>query len=156
MAILNNAILQERERFIHVLFIRALTHFVIMNVRLFSDTTWLTRFRYVAGWALMSLLLAVGSIGFNHALADDDVDWRQLHQDVQQGRIKSLSEILDALAKDWIGEVIDVDIEREDGRLIYEIELLGPQGQRAEFEIDAATGEILEIEGRNLRDMERR
>ncbi|HLV76952.1 MAG TPA: PepSY domain-containing protein [Marinobacter sp.] len=90
------------------------------------------------------------------ALADDDVDWRQLHDGVQQGRIKPLSEILDILHRDWIGEVSGVDIGREDGRLIYEIDLLGPQGQRVEFEIDAATGDILEIEGRNLRDMERR
>lgn len=127
-----------------------------MIARLFFDMTLFARFRYFAGCAVASLLLTVGVVGSDSALADDDVDWRQLHQDVQQGRIKSLSEILDALAKDWIGEVIDVDIEREDGRLIYEIELLGPRGQRAEFEIDAATGEILEIEGRNLRDMERR
>ncbi|MFB2706626.1 MULTISPECIES: PepSY domain-containing protein [Marinobacter] len=89
-------------------------------------------------------------------LADDDVSWRQLHQDVQRGSVRPLSEILDILAEDWIGEVIDVEIEREDGRLIYEIELLGPQGQRVEFEVDAATGEVLEIEGRNLRGMERR
>ena len=75
---------------------------------------------------------------------------------MEAGRIKPLSEILDSLARDWVGDVIDVDIEKDDGEIIYEIELLGPQGQVGEFEVNARTGEVLEIEGRNIRGMERR
>ncbi|MDX1551133.1 MAG: PepSY domain-containing protein [Marinobacter sp.] len=90
-----------------------------------------------------------------HAVADDDEDWHRLHKEVQAGRIKPLSEILDTLSKDWIGDVIDVELDTEDGRRIYEIELLGPQGQVVEFEVDAATGEIMEMEGRNIRGMRR-
>lgn len=105
---------------------------------------------------LACLMVAVLAVSLRVAHADDDDDWRSLHRQVEAGRIKPLSEILDALAKDWRGDVIDVDIEDDDDEIIYEIELLGPQGQVVEFEIDARTGEILEIEGRDLRSMQRR
>ncbi len=88
-------------------------------------------------------------------MADDDDDWRQLHDEVQAGRIKPLSEILDNLARNYIGQVIDVDIDDDDGERVYEIELLGPQGQVVEFEVDAVTGELIGIEGRNINGMTR-
>jgi uncharacterized membrane protein YkoI len=99
-------------------------------------------------------MVAALTLSLRVAQADDD-DWRSLHRQVEAGQIKPLSEILDALARDWRGDVIDVDIEDDDDKIIYEIELLGPRGQVVEFEIDARTGDILEIEGRDLRDMQR-
>ena len=105
---------------------------------------------------LLLTLFAVGVLPFAQvACADDDDEWRRLHHEVQAGRIKPLSEILDSLARDWRGDVIDVDIEKDDGEIVYEIELLGPEGQVVEFEINARTGEVLEIEGRNIQGMKR-
>ncbi|WP_370231376.1 PepSY domain-containing protein [Marinobacter nauticus] len=105
---------------------------------------------------LMLTLFAVSALPFAQvACADDDDEWRRLHHEVEAGRIKPLSEILDSLARDWRGDVIDVDIEKDDGEILYEIELLGPEGQVVEFEINARTGEVLEIEGRNIQGMKR-
>ncbi len=101
----------------------------------------------------IALALLTGNI--SHALADDDDDWRRLHQEVEAGRILPLSQILDTLAKDWNGQVIDVDLEDDDGRRLYEIELLGPQGQVVEFEVDAVNGELIGIEGSNINGMRR-
>lgn len=44
------------------------------------------------------------------------------------------------------GKVIEAELEREDGKLIWEIELVNSENQVYEFEIDAMDGRILEKE----------
>jgi uncharacterized membrane protein YkoI len=44
------------------------------------------------------------------------------------------------------GEVQETELEREDGVLVYEIEILTADGVEMEVEINADSGEILEIE----------
>ena len=44
------------------------------------------------------------------------------------------------------GEVQEVELERENGMQIYEIEILSADGIEMEVEIAAATGDVLEIE----------
>lgn len=104
--------------------------------------------------SFLALLVVVLLLAPQPAVADDD--WRKLHKEVQAGRIKPLSDILDSLAKDWVGQVVDVDYEQKRDRQIYEIELLGSEGQVVEFEIDAATGELIGIEGSNINAMKRK
>ena len=98
-------------------------------------------------------VIALCLVGTVPAFADED--WRKLHEEVQAGRIKPLGDILDGLLRDWDGQVIDVEFEQEDGRRLYEIELLGSEGQVVEFEIDATTGELIGIEGNDINGMKR-
>ena len=45
------------------------------------------------------------------------------------------------------GEVQETELEREDGKMIYEIEIIAAaDGKEMEIEIDADTGEVLEVE----------
>jgi len=64
----------------------------------------------------------------------------------EAGEVLPLSDILAAARAARPGRIIELDLEREDGRWIYELELISPDGRLYEMEIDAATGEILEIE----------
>jgi uncharacterized membrane protein YkoI len=44
------------------------------------------------------------------------------------------------------GEIIETELEREQGRYVYEVEILDSAGQVWEVKLDARTGELLEIE----------
>lgn len=44
------------------------------------------------------------------------------------------------------GEIIEVELDREDGRLIYEVDILTSTGRLRQVEIDARTGEVLDVE----------
>lgn len=105
---------------------------------------------------LLLLLIAL-AIGASSAAVHADDDWLDLHREVEAGRILALPGVLNRLEADYIGigQVVEVEFERDDGRAIYEIEMIGPDGQIVEFEVDAETGELMSIEGSNIRGMTR-
>jgi uncharacterized membrane protein YkoI len=90
-------------------------------------------------------LLLVLSLIAAPAFADrDDQDLARLAREA--GEILPLSNILEAAMAEHAGRVIEVDLEREDGRWVYELELVSPDGRLYEMEIDAASGKILKVE----------
>ncbi|CEP37950.1 MULTISPECIES: PepSY domain-containing protein [unclassified Halomonas] len=102
--------------------------------------------RNVTGLALM-LLLVGSAVGDQH--------WESLHGEVRRGEVVPLDSILDWLEDHYIGEVLEVEVEREGGYVEYEIKLLGPQGQVVEFEFDGHNGQLMSIEGVRINDMRR-
>ncbi len=76
----------------------------------------------------------------------DDVGPEVAKRLVSEGRIRPLTEIVEAVRKQKPGELIEVELELEDGVYVYDIKLLGPSGRVQEVEADAATGKILKIE----------
>ena len=55
-----------------------------------------------------------------------------------------LRSVLERLEREQPGQVLDVELEREDGRWVYEIKLLQPNGQRVKLTLDARSTELLE------------
>ena len=100
------------------------------------------------------LVLLLALAGPLPASADDD--WQDLHDRVNRGELVPMTAILDWLETHFAGQVLEVELEREEGRLVYEVEMLGPRGQRVEFEFDGASGELIGIEGVGIDDMRRR
>lgn len=70
---------------------------------------------------------------------------------VQAGEVLPLRTLLQRMQRDHPGEVLEVELEREDGRWVYEIRLLRPDGRLLELEFDAATAELLRREERPRR-----
>lgn len=61
---------------------------------------------------------------------------------VQRGEILSLSAILERVRGKLPGEIAGVEIEREDGRWLYEFRVVDSQGRLFEVYVDARTGAI--------------
>lgn len=76
--------------------------------------------------------------------ADESLSAQEIRQLSQQGQIKPLLQILQQHT--FEGTLLDVELEREHGRLIYELEFLNAQGEVWEYELDAATGLLLSRE----------
>lgn len=79
------------------------------------------------------------------ALADEGGHDRA-RRALQAGEIRPLSDIFAAAEAARPGRVIALELEREDGRWIYELELVTSEGRLYEMEIDGATATVLELE----------
>lgn len=62
------------------------------------------------------------------------------------GSIMPLEEVFRQIARDYPGRIIEIELEEEDGLLVYELELVDDGGVVREIEIDARTGALLRRE----------
>lgn len=76
----------------------------------------------------------------------DDIDHERALELLREGRIRPLSEVVEAVRREIPGELLKVELELEDGVYVYELKILRPEGRVQEIEADAATGKILDIE----------
>jgi len=103
--------------------------------------------------AALVLGLSLG-LGAYVAHADDD-DHEQALAALRSGEIVSLREMLGEVERRFIGQVLQVELEkqREGGRhfWIYEIKLIDPNGNVSKLEFDAKTKEVLKMKGQARR-----
>ncbi|PRY64423.1 hypothetical protein B0H98_10583 [Vreelandella songnenensis] len=109
--------------------------------------------RRFIGAGLLALAVSLGTGISAGALGDQH--WEALHAEVRRGDVVPLETILDWLEAHYIGEVLEVEVERENGYVEYEIKLLGPQNQVVEFEFDGQSGQLMSIEGVRINEMRR-
>ncbi len=64
---------------------------------------------------------------------------------IQEASI-SMNQAIEIALAEVPGKVVEAELEREDGAVIWEIEVVDSQNQMFEFEIDASSGDILEKE----------
>lgn len=76
------------------------------------------------------------------ALADNDHD--RARAAVQSGKVLPLKSVLERLEREHPGQVLEVELEQEDGRWVYEIKLLQDGGRLVKLELDAASGAVLQ------------
>lgn len=95
-------------------------------------------------WALWGTALVAPSAA---ASGHDDHD--RARQAVQAGQVLPLPAVLERLQREVPGQVLEVELEQERDRWIYEIKLLTPAGQLTKVKLDARTAEVLRIKSRD-------
>jgi hypothetical protein len=75
------------------------------------------------------------------AMADEDSHDRA-RRALQAGEIVPLDEVLAVLAQRGVGQVLEVELEHEGGRWIYEVETLSPDGVITKHLVDAKTKQM--------------
>jgi hypothetical protein len=97
--------------------------------------------RLTAMTSAWSCLLLVPAVWWASAMGDEDqLRARQLRD---QGAILPLERIVAKAEAHHPGRVLDVELETEHGRPIYELQILDDRGVVSELRLDAATGELL-------------
>ncbi len=80
----------------------------------------------------------------------DDVNDAREHYEAREalrlGQVRPLDQIIAVVRKEIAGDIIEIEFERNDGRYVYELEIIDPSGRVIEVEVDAKTAEILERE----------
>ena len=90
--------------------------------------------------------LVVGTISFSAFGDDNDFNAQQIRQMVSQGKILPLETILKINKPLVAGTLLDLSVESEHGKIVYELEFLRQNGDVVELVIDAKTGKLLDQE----------
>ncbi|WP_233022275.1 PepSY domain-containing protein [Rhodopseudomonas boonkerdii] len=109
----------------------------------------ITRNGILIGTVLGALI--AGSVTMPSAIAKDDKSDCKRAQDcalqaLRSGEIRPLNDVL-AIARDKLpGEIIKIELDRDDGIWVYEIKVLTESGKRREIEINAQTLAVIKID----------
>lgn len=82
------------------------------------------------------------------AWASGSRDHERARAAVEAGQVLPLPTLLERLRRTHPGQVLELELEREDGRWIYEIKLLQANGQLLKLDVDAATAQVLQVKRR--------
>lgn len=115
-----------------------------------------------AGTALLTMLpsvlaaMCLSALGLSAAWAGDERDHERARSAVQAGEVLPLPTLLEKLRRTHPGQVLELELERDDGRWIYEVKLLQANGQLLKLELDAGTGQVLKIKRKQDRSKDRK
>jgi hypothetical protein len=100
---------------------------------------------------VLALLLLTG-LALSGAWASDKHDHEKARAAVEAGQVLPLPTLLERLRRTHPGQVLELELERDDGRWIYEVKLLQANGQLLKLEVDAATAQVLQVKRRAARE----
>ncbi|MGQ0729647.1 PepSY domain-containing protein [Acidovorax sp.] len=112
--------------------------------------------RHVRCMCLAACVLWAAALAVPSAWASGKEDHDRARQAVQAGQVLPLPVVLDRLQREVPGQVLEVELEQERERWIYEIKLLTPAGQLTKVKLDARTAEVLRVRSRESREDQQR
>ncbi len=98
-----------------------------------------TMFRTLCTFCTALALLSTPITGITGGERDHD----RARQALKAGEVMPLVTILERVARQHPGQVMAVELERNDGAWIYELRVLEPGGGLIKLKVDARTGAIL-------------
>ncbi len=112
-----------------------------------------TRLRRTAWLLAAALALAAAAAP---AGAHGRSDHERAREAVRSGEAMPLDALLVRVGAAYPGRVLELELEREHGRWVYEIRVLQADGRLLRLDVDAATAEVLRVRDRGRRGGERR
>lgn len=100
-------------------------------------------------WALL-LLLALHPLTPVAGPAGERLSAQDAMTARREGRVLSLEALLRDVAARMPGELLEAELDHEDGRLVYELRWLLSDGRIVELELDARTGQWRKLKGPRL------
>lgn len=91
---------------------------------------------------LLLLALALGLAA--PALSDSDSE--RARQALERGEIRPLDAVLAAARAAVPGDVVALDLKRDDGHWLYKLRILGSDGRRRDVKIDATSLKVLDVD----------
>lgn len=82
--------------------------------------------------------------------AKDERDHDRARAALQAGEVMPLQNLLEQVQRSHPGEVLEVELEHEDGRWVYELKLLRTGGRLVRLDVDAKTARVLRVRHRPL------
>lgn len=95
---------------------------------------------------LISIGLAVLLARAPAAADDDDITHDRARELMLQERIAPFETLRRQILQRFPGRIIDVELNDDDGLLVYEFTVLTAQGRVLEVKVDARTGALIEVE----------
>jgi uncharacterized membrane protein YkoI len=101
--------------------------------------------------ALLALAagLAFASPAFAHGDRGRSGDHDDALRAVETRQALPLTRIMSIAQEAVPGEIVEIELDNQNDRLIYEVKILARNGRVREVEIDARTGAVLQVEGEN-------
>jgi uncharacterized membrane protein YkoI len=82
------------------------------------------------------------------ALASDREDHERARRAMTTGQVLPLRTVLERLEREHPGQVLEVELEQDDGQWVYEVKLLQNDGQLVKIKLDAKTAAVLSSRAR--------
>ncbi len=99
--------------------------------------------KLVAKLVVSGLLGLAGLLPALPAGAHGDDDHERARAALRAGEVLPLATLLERLQRSHPGRVLEVELERDDGRWVYEVKLLRADGQLLKLALDARNGDVL-------------
>jgi len=98
--------------------------------------------RYLAT-SLIAAALGGAALAATPASASERVRQQEVRQLRESGKILPMEDILARARAAQPGQIVEVELERDDGRYVYEVKVIDSADKVHKLELEAGSGEVL-------------